>query len=116
MRSMAERGAIQNSQESLIWLAKRYGINPKTVAKWRKRSSVVDMPTGPSLSEVKTFNRFEKGNDPYGEHDFGSIKLEGTTFFWMIDDYDLAMSQHSVDPANGDATIRVLTIMCANEY
>jgi len=28
-------------------LAKRHGINPKTVAKWRKRSSVADLPTGP---------------------------------------------------------------------
>ena len=55
-------------------------------------------------------------NDPYGEHDFGSIKLEGTTFFWKIDYFDLAMSQHSVDPANNDATVRVLTVMCADEY
>jgi hypothetical protein len=28
-------------------LAKRYGINPKTVAKWRKRTSVADLPTSP---------------------------------------------------------------------
>ena len=28
-------------------LAKRYGINPKTVAKWKKRGSVADLPTGP---------------------------------------------------------------------
>ena len=28
-------------------LAKRYGINQKTVAKWRRRSSVSDLPTGP---------------------------------------------------------------------
>jgi hypothetical protein len=28
-------------------LAKRYGINQKTVAKWKKRSSVTDRPTGP---------------------------------------------------------------------
>ena len=34
----AVRRAIQHSQESLRALAKRYGINPKTVAKWRKRS------------------------------------------------------------------------------
>ena len=43
----AVRRAIQHSQESLRGLAKRYGINPKTVAKWRKRSSVADLPTGP---------------------------------------------------------------------
>ena len=28
------RRDIQNSEESLIKLSKRYGINPKTVAKW----------------------------------------------------------------------------------
>ena len=43
----AIRRAIQNSQESLRALAKRHGINPKTVAKWRKRTSTVDLPTGP---------------------------------------------------------------------
>jgi transposase InsO family protein len=43
----AIRRAIQRSQESLRNLAKRHGINPKTVAKWRKRSSVSDLPTGP---------------------------------------------------------------------
>jgi transposase len=44
----AIRRAIQNSQESLRALAKRYGINQKTVAKWKKRGSVVDLPTGPT--------------------------------------------------------------------
>ncbi|WP_096701735.1 IS481 family transposase [Magnetospirillum sp. 15-1] len=43
----AIRRAIQDSQESLRTLAKRYGINPKTVAKWKKRPSVSDLPMGP---------------------------------------------------------------------
>jgi transposase InsO family protein len=43
----AVRRAIQHSQASLRALAQRYGINPKTVAKWKKRSSVADVPTGP---------------------------------------------------------------------
>ena len=43
----AVRRAIQHSQASLRALAKRYGINPKTVAKWKRRSSVADLPTGP---------------------------------------------------------------------
>ena len=43
----AVRRAIQHSQESLRTLAKRHGINPKTVAKWKKRTSVSDLPTGP---------------------------------------------------------------------
>ena len=44
----AIRRAIQNSQESLRALAKRYNINQKTVAKWKKRNSVADLPTGPN--------------------------------------------------------------------
>src|SRR5271167_3843348 len=43
----AIRRAIQHSQESLRRLSRRYGINPKTVAKWKKRGSVADLPTGP---------------------------------------------------------------------
>ena len=42
----AVRRAIQHSQESLRALAKHSGINPKTVAKWKKRGSTADRPTG----------------------------------------------------------------------
>jgi transposase InsO family protein len=45
--TQAVRRAIQHSQESLRALAGRYGINQKTVAKWKKRTSVADVPTGP---------------------------------------------------------------------
>ena len=43
----AIRRAIQHSQASLRSLSRHYGINPKTVAKWKKRGSVADLPTGP---------------------------------------------------------------------
>src|SRR5712672_76335 len=46
----AIRRAIQYSQESLRTLAARYGINQKTVAKWKRRSSVSDLPTGPKAA------------------------------------------------------------------
>src|SRR5437870_8989894 len=46
----AVRRAIQHSQKSLRALARRYGINPKTVAKWKKRTSVADRPTGPKAA------------------------------------------------------------------
>jgi transposase-like protein len=44
----AIRRAIQHSHESLRALARRHGINPKTVAKWRKRCSTADLKTGPT--------------------------------------------------------------------
>jgi transposase InsO family protein len=43
----AVRRAIQHSQESLRQLSRRHGINPKTVAKWKKRTCVQDQRTGP---------------------------------------------------------------------
>ena len=42
----AVRRAIRHSQASLRALAKRYGINPKTVAKWKSRAAVGDLKTG----------------------------------------------------------------------
>jgi transposase InsO family protein len=45
----AVRRAIQHSQESMRALSRRYGINPKTVAKWRKRESTADRRTGPTV-------------------------------------------------------------------
>lgn len=43
----AIRRANQQSQASLRTLAKRYGTNQKTVAKWRKRTDVSDLPISP---------------------------------------------------------------------
>jgi transposase InsO family protein len=43
----AVRRAIQHSQESLRALARRYGINQKTAAKWKRRTSPDDQRTGP---------------------------------------------------------------------
>lgn len=40
----AIRRATQNSQASLRVLAKRYGINQKTVATWRKRTLTAERP------------------------------------------------------------------------
>jgi hypothetical protein len=44
----AVRAAIQRSQASLAQLSQELGINPKTMAKWRKRATVEDRKTGPT--------------------------------------------------------------------
>ena len=41
------RAELQASQGSTRALAARYGLNPKTVAKWRGRTTVTDAPMGP---------------------------------------------------------------------
>ena len=65
---------------------------------------------------VATYETFNEGNDPYGEHDFGSFEIGSRTFFWKIDYFDLAMEYGSEDPADPAKTTRVLTLMLADEY
>jgi transposase InsO family protein len=43
----AIRASIQRSKATAKELAERHGINPKTVAKWKKRAFVHDAPMGP---------------------------------------------------------------------
>jgi transposase InsO family protein len=45
----AIRAALQRSSAPLKALAAQYGLNPKTVAKWRKRGFVQDAPMGPKV-------------------------------------------------------------------
>ena len=52
----AVRRAIQHSQESLRALARRYGINQKTVRKWKGRRSVADLRTGPKEARSTTLS------------------------------------------------------------
>lgn len=44
----AVRRALQLRQESVRALARRSGISPTTVQKWRKRTTVADRPMGPA--------------------------------------------------------------------
>ena len=53
----AVRRAIQHSQESLLKLAERYDLNPKTVQKWRRRCFVEDAPMGPKEPHSTTLTR-----------------------------------------------------------
>jgi hypothetical protein len=68
------------------------------------------------LHAVAKYDIFNESNDPYGEHDFGAIEVEGERLFWKIDYYDRNRCAHSPDPADLSVTTRVLTIMLADEY
>jgi hypothetical protein len=68
------------------------------------------------VAKLRAYDRFEKDNDPYGEHDFGAFDHEGQRIFWKIDYYDPSMRFHSDDPADRSKTLRVLTVMLAEEY
>jgi len=47
--TQAIRQHLQTSQTSLAKLAQQYALNPKTVAKWKQRTSVHDAPMGPKV-------------------------------------------------------------------
>ena len=70
---------------------------------------------------VVNFDHFPEGDDPYGEHDFGAFDHEGIRIFWKIDYYDrqsFATGEEygSENPADPAKTLRVLTVMLADEY
>jgi len=71
---------------------------------------------GRVLRAIMEFDDFEEGNDPYREHDFGSVEIDGQTFFFKIDAYDLDLQYASEDPSDPTKTRRVMTVMRADEY
>ena len=68
------------------------------------------------LERVINFNDFNKGNDPYQEHDFGSFEHKGDKIFWKIDYYDKSLRYGSEDASDETITTRVLTVMTADEW
>lgn len=79
--------------------------------------NALDIPLRLRVFEaVQKFTKFEPGNDPYGEHDYGRLEVEGTEVLRKIDYYDLQHTYFSDDPSDPGVTRRVLTIMLAEEY
>lgn len=68
------------------------------------------------IQEIMAFNDFTPDNDPYREHDLGSVKADGEMAFWKIDYYDKDYLYHSPAKDDPDVTNRVLTIMLSHEY
>ena len=66
------------------------------------------------LRRVKTFDDFVEDNDPWIEHDFGRIELDGDVFLWKMDYYDSDW-EHWADPRGGNPNL-LLTIMKEEEY
>ncbi|MGE4130136.1 MAG: DUF3768 domain-containing protein [Bdellovibrionales bacterium] len=62
------------------------------------------------LDAVKSFHQFTEDNDPYGEHDFAFLEVNGEKFFFKFDYYD---SNYEFFQEDGN---RVLTIGRADEY
>ena len=68
------------------------------------------------LAKVRSFNKFNKNNNPYGERDCGSFAFKGDVIIWKIDYYDQNHEFLSDNPADPTITNRVLTILTSEEY
>ena len=68
--------------------------------------------------EIRAFDTFNEDNDPYKEHDFGQVIVDGNKIFWKIDYYEDERCEYGFDfeGAEADIAYRVLTIMLADEY
>lgn len=85
-----------------------------------------------ALAAIVAFSKWDGDNDPYGEHDFGTVyrlaggawtqdrpsdeKTIAQTVFWKMDYYDNDLSFGSEAPWDASLTKRVMTIMLASEY
>jgi hypothetical protein len=68
------------------------------------------------FAAVAAFDDFNADNDPWGEHDCAVMTVNGTRIIWKIDYYDRSRRYHSPDAADPKVTVRVLTVMRADEY
>ena len=69
-----------------------------------------------TLFAIRDFDQFTKKNDPYGEHDFGKVDVDGHEIFFKIEYYGVDFENGSPDPSDDTVTCRVLTIMLSSEY
>jgi hypothetical protein len=68
------------------------------------------------LRTVRDFDAFDVDNDPHGHRDLGLFDFEGARCMWKIDYYDPDLAFGSENPADPFRTVRVLTILRADEY
>lgn len=68
------------------------------------------------LEKIKNFDNFNEDNDPYGEHDYGSVEHDGLTIMWKIEYYDMSLKCSSDDPSDPKKCRRIITLMLSEEY
>lgn len=66
------------------------------------------------IDEIRSYSEFNENNNPYDEHDFGTVHWHGEKVFWKIDYYDQKL-EYGEEPLSPNCR-RVMTIMLASEY
>jgi len=69
-----------------------------------------------AVTAMRAFTDFNLGDDPYGQHDFGAFTIEKRRFFFKIDYYDLAEEAGSEHPEDPTQTVRICSLMFAEDY
>ncbi len=65
---------------------------------------------------VAAYDDWNDGDDPYGEHDFGKLDVNGEAVIFKIDYYSLDEMDGSEHPDDPAVTIRIMTLMYADDY
>lgn len=98
-------------------IAKLNDAARRNVLSYMTSAGVISLPpevVSEIYTKVYNFKKFTEDNDPYGEHDFGSLKVADHKVFWKIDYYDSTL-KNWCDPLDPKCR-RVVTIMLAEEY
>lgn len=66
------------------------------------------------IEAVRNFDEFTGGNDPHGEHDFGRVNVDGDSYYFKLDYYDLNY-EYGADPDEEEYAL-LLTIMHTSDY
>lgn len=79
-------------------------------------AALPEMVKASALATLAEFNDFTPENDLHGEHDFISLEHCNRTLFWKCDYYNIEIDRGSEDPTDPEKTIRVGTLMLAEDY
>jgi hypothetical protein len=91
------RGAKSTFSQSVSWLYKT------------DKDSFIEL-----IHKVRSFDKFDIGNNPHGERDYGKIEHNGKSYMFKIDYYDSSF-EWGADPYTEDYQT-LITILEASEY
>jgi len=96
-------------------LLRREGIGGRVMITQGIQALSADTRTN-IFKAIREFVDFTKDNDPYGEHDFAALTVDGERINFKMDYYDKSLQYASEDPADPTITERVMTVLLASEY
>ena len=95
---------------------RRGDSNSGTVLITQGVQRITGFDAGALAEALANYCDFDPDNDPHGERDFGDLTLFGHNLLFKIDYFDRSMEFGSDDPADEEATCRVLTVLLASEW